>query len=84
MVENPSKFQVMFLGLKKDQHLAMEINGDVITNPREVALLGVTLDSQLNFKSHATALSVKANCAVAAFARVAKYIAIQKAKLFYQ
>ena len=62
----------------------MEINGDVVTNSREVKLLGVTLDSQLNFKSHATALCVKANRKVSAFARVAKYIDIQKAKLLYQ
>ena len=79
MVANPSKFQVMFLGLKKDQHLALEINGDVITNSREVKLLGVTLDSQLNFKSHTKALCVKANRKVSAFSRVAKYIDIQKA-----
>ena len=60
------------------------INGDVITNSREVKLLSVTLDSQLNFKSHATALCVKANRKVSAFARVAKYIDIQRAKLLYQ
>ena len=78
-VANPSKFQVMFLGLKKDQHLALEINGDVITNSREIKLLGVSFDSQLNFKSHATALCVKANRKVRAIARVAKYIDIQKA-----
>ena len=84
MVANPSKFQVMFLGLKKDQHLVLEINGDVITNSRGVKLLGATLDSQLNFKSHATASSVKANRKVSAFARVAKYIDIEKAKVLYQ
>ena len=84
MVANPSKFQVVFLGLKKDQHLALEINGDVITNSRAVKLLGVTFDSQLNFKNHATALCVKVNRKVRAFARVAKYIDIQKAKLLYQ
>ena len=83
MVANPSKFQVMFLGFKKGRHLALEINGDVITSSREVKLLGVTLDSQLNFKSHATTLCVKANRKVSAFARVAKYIDIQKAKLLY-
>ena len=44
MVANPSKLQVMFLGLRKGQHLTLEINGDVITNSREVKLLGVTLD----------------------------------------
>ena len=84
MVANPSKFQVMFLGLKKDQHLALEINGDVITNSREVKLLGVTLDSQLNFKSHTKALCVKANRKLSAFPRVAKYMDIQKAKLLYK
>ena len=66
MVANPSKFKITFLGLKKDQHLALVINGDLITNSREVKLLGVTLDSQLNFKSHATALCVKANRKVSA------------------
>ena len=84
MVVNPSKFQVMFLGLKKDQLLALKINGDVITNSREVKLLGATLDSQLNFKSYAKALCVKANRKVSAFARVAKYIDIKKATFFYQ
>ena len=44
MVTNPSKLQVMFLGLRKDQHLVLEINGNVITNSREVKKLGVTLD----------------------------------------
>ena len=78
---NPSKFQVVFLGLRKGQHLALEINGDVVTNSREVKLLGVTLDLQLNFKSHAKALCVKANRKVSAFAKVAKYIDIQKAQL---
>ena len=84
MVASPSKFQVMFLGLKKDQHLALEINGDVITNSIEVKLLGVTLDSQPNYKIHASALCVNANRKVSAFARVTKYIDIQKAKLLYQ
>ena len=52
----------------------MEINGDVITNSREVKLLGVTLDSQLKFKSYAKALCVKANRKVNAFARIVNYI----------
>jgi len=83
MVASPSKFQAMFLGLKKNQNLALEINGNVIANFEEVKLLGVTIDSQLNFKSHVKGLCVKANVKVIAFARVAKYIGFQKAKLFY-
>ena len=46
LVENPLKYQVMFLGLKKNQNLALEKNGDVIVNSKEVKLLGVTI-SQL-------------------------------------
>ena len=84
MVANPSKFQVMFLGLKKNQNLAMEINGDVIANSKKVKLLGVTIDSQLNFKNHAKTVCVKANRKVSAFARVANYIDFQKAKLLHE
>ena len=78
MVADPSKFQVMFLGLKKNQNLALEINGDVIAYCKEVKLLGVTMDSQLYFKSHVKALFVKANRKVSAFARVAKYMTYKK------
>ena len=74
MVANPTKFQVMFLGLKKNQNLVLEINGEAITASKEVKLLGVTIDSKLNFKSHAKALCVKTNRKVSAFARVARYL----------
>ena len=74
----------MFLGLKKNQNLALAINGNVIANSDEVKLLGVTIDSQLNFKSHVKGLCAKANRKANAFARVAKYIDFQKAKLLYQ
>ena len=61
MVANPSKFQVMFLSLKKDQHPALEINCVVIANSREVNYLvlpvvnfivlwiSARLDNELNF-----------------------------------
>ena len=84
MVANPTKLQVMFLGLKKNQNLVLEINGEAITTSKEVKLLGVTTDSKLNFKSHVKALCVKTNRKVSAFARVARYPDLQKAKLLYQ
>ena len=64
--------------------MALEINDDVTVNSKEVKLLGVTIDSQLNLKSHVKALHVKANRKVSAFARVAKYTDFQKVKLLYQ
>ena len=64
----------MLLDLKKNQNLALEINGDVKVNSKEIKLLGVTIDSELNFKSHVKALCVKASRKVRAFARVATYV----------
>ena len=34
MVASPSKFQVMFLGLRKNGNLALEINGGVKPTPK--------------------------------------------------
>ena len=82
MVANPTKFQV--IGLKKNQNFVLEINGEAITTSKEVKLLGGTIDSKLNFKSHVKALCVKTNRKVIAFARVARYLDLQKAKLLYQ
>ena len=50
MVANPTKFQRMFLGLKKNQNLVLEIKGKAITTSKEVKLFGVTIDSKWNFK----------------------------------
>ena len=69
---------------KKNQNWALEINGDVIVNAREVKLLGVTIDSQLNLKSHVKASCVKASHKVSAFSRVAKYTDVEKVKLLYE
>ena len=70
-------------GFTNNQNLTSEINGDVVTNSKEVKLFGVTIDLQLKFKSHVKALCVKANRKVSAFVRVSKYIDIQNAKLLY-
>jgi len=51
MVANSIKFQVIFLDLKKNQNLPLEINGDVIASSEEVKLLGVTIGL---FPNHAT------------------------------
>ena len=81
MVVNPSKFQAILFGLKKNQNLALEVNVDAIANSREVNLLGVSIDSQLNFRGHVKALCVKADRKVSAFVRVA--IDIQKVQSLY-
>lgn len=59
MVANPSKSQVMFVGLKKNENLFLGINGKSTTTSKEVKLLSVTSDSKLNFKSHVKAQMCK-------------------------
>ena len=55
MIANPTKFQVMLLGLTESQNLLLEINGETTTTYKEVKLRDVTIDSELNFKRHAKA-----------------------------
>ena len=52
MVANPDKFQLMFIGLKDDTKLCIDINGIVVKMTDDVKLLGVTIDSKLNFNQY--------------------------------
>ena len=56
LVANPSKFQVMFMGLGNDYKLCMEIDEMVITTIDKVKLLGVVIDSKLKFDEHVKSL----------------------------
>ena len=49
MAANPDKFQLMFIGLKDDTRLRIGKNGIVINMTDSAKLLGVTIDSKLNF-----------------------------------
>ena len=70
MVANPNKFQVIFVGLEKGQKLSFEINGTSIRITEEVKLLGITIDSKLQFQSHVEAICNTANQKVKAFSRI--------------
>ena len=52
MVANLEKFQLMFIGLKDDIKLCIDLNGIVVQMTDIVKLLGVTIDSMLNFYQH--------------------------------
>ena len=51
MVANPSKFQIMFLGLHQTHKLCLEINNQIIPSSDTVKLLGIVIDSKLKFDS---------------------------------
>ena len=83
MVTNPSKFQVMFMGLGNDCKLCIEIDKMVVKTVDKVKLLGVIIDSKLKFDEHVKSLCLKANRNISTLSRVAKIIDKQECKLLY-
>ena len=83
MVANPEKFQLIFFGIKEDQELSIEINGDVIKISDTVKLLGVTIDSKLRSNEHVKTICQKTNNKFKASSRVVRYLEPQKATLLY-
>ena len=73
MVANPSKFQVMLLGLKTDDSIALDIGNVSIDVISSVKLWGITIDSKLKFDQHVAKLCQKANNKISAFSRVSNY-----------
>ena len=70
MVANPSKFQVMLLGLKTDDNIVLDIRKVSIDVVSGVKLLGITINSKLKFDQHVAKLCQKANDKISAFSRV--------------
>ena len=73
MVANPSKFQVMLLGLKTDDNIVLDIGNVSIDVVGSVRSLGITIDSKLKFDQHVAKLCQKANNKISAFSRVSSY-----------
>ena len=78
MVANPEKFQLLFIGLKDDIKLCIDINGIVVQMTDSVKLLGVTIDSMLNFNQHVQSICKNASKKVRAFSRIAPNLEYEK------
>ena len=72
------------MGLEKGQKLSFEINGISIRITEEVKLLGITIDSKLQFQSHVEAICNTANQKVKAFSRIVGYLQKHKVCLLYK
>ena len=64
----------MFLGTKRDQRLCLTIVDQNIKLCQQVKLLGVTIDSRLNFDKHILELCRKVNKKMNAFSRIRNYL----------
>ena len=84
MVANPAKFQLMFIGVNEDyESLKVQIGDKSLYASKEVKLLGVTIDKDINFKSHIRALCAKANNKIFALRRIRNHLPLNKAKIIF-
>ena len=81
MVANPGKFQMMFLGLKEQHALRLNINDNKVLTTNRVKLLGIEIDNELNFTAHIQNLCSKVNRKINAFSRLNTFISRPQAIL---
>ena len=73
MVANPKKVQLTFLARNKSTEKKISFVGKGIKSSSTVELLGITLDKNLNFKSHIENICFKANNKIKTFFSISKF-----------
>ena len=73
IVANPEKFLHKFIGTNGDQKLCVKIDDQIISQCQQVKLLGVAIDSRLNFDKHSLELCSKVDKKVCALSRIGNY-----------
>ena len=75
MIVNPEKFQAMLLEKRNENNQScLKINNQTIKTTNCVKLLGINIDSKLNFDSHISDLCKKASMQLNALNRLRAYI----------
>ena len=80
MVANTKKFQLIFLARNKSIEREMSFVGKAIKSSSTVALLGITLDKNLNFKSYIENICWKANNKIKVLFRIRSFLTLEQAK----
>ena len=80
MAANPAKFQVMFLGGKDRDLVEFCVDKICLKSVSSVKLLGVIIDSKLNFRLHVESLCKTASVKVRALLRIRPYLDYSSAK----
>ena len=76
---NPDKCKLIVSNHEKD--IAIIINNEVIECSKSVKLLGITIDSKLEFKEHLTKLCKKVSSKLHALARISSYMCKDKLRI---
>ena len=82
MIVNPDKFQAMILRPdKKENKFQLNINDSIISSEDSVTLLGIEIDSKLNFKNHVSKICRKVGRQLNAISRIQSYLGEKEKKL---
>ena len=82
MIVNPEKFQAMLLQKRKENNQScLKINNQTVKTTNCVKLLGINIDSEVNFDSHISDLCKKASVQLNALYCLRAYIRNKKMKI---
>ena len=84
MVLNPEKSHFMCIGQKIDHAETLNFNNLAIKNSKEVEILGITLDRNMNFHTHIKNICRKAGQKLSALLRISPYLDQRKKVLLYK
>ena len=74
MVLNPEKSHFMYMGQKIDDAETLNFNDLAIKNSKEVEILGITLDRNMNCQTHMKNICRKAGQKLSALLRISPYL----------
>ena len=84
LLANPGKFQALVLGKQRNELRIFVLQGHSIDILPEMKVLGVCLDSQLNFNSHISSICKKASQQLNALRRISKFLSKRNRLLIYK
>ena len=84
MVLNPGKLHLMCIGKNVTDSELLNFNDLILKNFREVKILSITLDRNLNFRCHMKKLCREVGQKLSALIRVSSYIDTNKKALLYK
>ena len=81
MVQNPSKFQLMFLSTYRNIEKNMSFDGKTIKSSDTVEPLEITLGKNINFKRYIQNNCHKVNNKTKALLRIRKFLSLEQAQI---
>ena len=84
MILNPEKSHYMCLGKNLDDNKVLNFNNLIIESSKEVGILGIKIDKNLNFNNHIKSICRKAGQKLSALLRISSNLNMKQEKLLYK